>query len=106
MPSRLTSTGSVAAVIPCVGGVVLTAEPSARSGIGYGRYETQRALLKEALLSVALVVGTAASLVVLSSVVKNFVPAAQTFSSSEFADAGTDQVSYRIATYDGAHIAE
>jgi hypothetical protein len=106
MPSRLTSTGSVTAVIPCVGGVVLTAEPSARSGIGDSRHETQRALLKEALLSVALVIGTAVSLVVLSSVAKNFVPATQTFSSSEFADARTDRVSYHIATYDGGHIAE
>jgi hypothetical protein len=44
--------------------------------------------------------------VVLSSVAKNFVPAAQAFSSSKFADTGTDQVSYRIATYDGAHMAE
>ena len=91
MPSRPTPTGSVAAVIPCVGGVVLTAEPSARSGIGYSRYKNQRALLREALLSVALIVGTVASLVALSSVAKNFVP---------------DRVSYHIATYDSAHIAE
>ena len=68
MPSRLASTGSVAAVIPCVGGVVLTVEPSACSGIGYRRSDTQGAFLKAALLFVALVVGTAASFVALSSV--------------------------------------
>ena len=67
MPSRLASTGSVAAVIPCVGGVVLTVEPSACSGIGYRGSEPQ-ALLKAALSFVALVVGTAASFVTLSSV--------------------------------------
>ena len=107
MPSRLTSTGSVAAVIPCVGGVVLTAEPSARSGIGYSRSENQRALLKEALFSVALVVGTAASLVPLSSGAKNIVPAAQRHLIAPIAKAATGRVSYnRIATYDSAHIAE
>jgi hypothetical protein len=106
MPSRITSTDSVAAVVPCVGGVVLTAEPSARSGIGYTRHETQRTSLKEVLFSVALIVGTTASLVALSSVAKNFVPATQTFRSSEFAEVGTDRVSYHIATYDGAYIAE
>lgn len=66
MPSRLASTGSIAAVIPCVGGVVLTVEPSV-SGIGYRRSEFQ-AFLKAALSFVALVVGTAASFVALSSV--------------------------------------
>ena len=102
----MSSYPSVAAVIPCVGGVVLTAEPSARSSIGYTRDETQQTLLKEVLFSVALIVGTTASLVALSSVAKNFVPATQTFRSSEFAEAGTDRVSYRIATYDGVYIAE
>ena len=107
MPSRLTSTGSVAAVIPCVGGVVLKVETSARSGIGYSTSENQRALLKEALFSVALVVGTAASLVGLSSGAKNIVPTAQRHLVVPIAEAGTSRVSYNhIATYHRAHIAE
>jgi hypothetical protein len=66
MPSRLGSTGSVAAVIPCIGGVVLTVEPGACTGIGYRRSEPQEAFLKAALSFVALVFGTVASLVALS----------------------------------------
>jgi hypothetical protein len=106
MPSRLASTGSVAAVIPSVGGEVFKVEPSARSGIGYSRCENRRASLKEALLFVALVVGTSVSLIALSSGAKNIVPAAQRHL-VPIAEAGTGRVSYyHIATYYRAHIAE
>ena len=107
MPSRLTSTGSVAAVVPCVGGEVFTVEPSARSGIGYSRCDNQRASLKEVLLFVALVVGTSVSLIALSSGAKNIVPAAQRHLVVPIAEAGTGRVSYYpIAAYRRAHIAE
>jgi hypothetical protein len=107
VPSRLTSTGSVAAVIPCIGGGMFTVEPSARSSIGYSRCKNPRASLKEGLLFVALVVGSSVSLIALSSGAKNIVPASQRHLVVPIAAAETGRVGYYpIATYHRAYVAE